>query len=141
MDMKDKYTEAFLKAAGILADPDAIKKHRVKWWTNIRSKDTGLRLTEAGLDFVRDCANIRIYEISALEELALTPQVLLWMDEFLESPYFISDLRTRAYTKIYVLKERAAFELYLYAGDIRKMGFNKALARRYDQINTKTQTT
>jgi hypothetical protein len=32
-----------------------------------------------------------------------------------------------------VLKEKSAFELYLFSGDIRKMGHNKALAKRLSQ--------
>jgi hypothetical protein len=31
------------------------------------------------------------------------------------------------------MKERAAFELYLFSGDVRKFGHNKALARRLSQ--------
>jgi hypothetical protein len=31
------------------------------------------------------------------------------------------------------MKERAAFELYLFSGDIRKFGHNKALAKRLNQ--------
>jgi hypothetical protein len=32
-----------------------------------------------------------------------------------------------------VLKEKAAFELYLFSGDIKKLGYNKALAKRLSQ--------
>jgi hypothetical protein len=32
-----------------------------------------------------------------------------------------------------VLKEKAAFQLYLFSGDIKKMGYNKALARKFSQ--------
>jgi hypothetical protein len=31
------------------------------------------------------------------------------------------------------MKEKAAFELYLFAGDIRKIGYNKALSQRLSQ--------
>jgi hypothetical protein len=31
------------------------------------------------------------------------------------------------------MKERAAFELYLFSGDVRKLGHNKALSKRLSQ--------
>jgi hypothetical protein len=30
-----------------------------------------------------------------------------------------------------VLTEKAAFEIYIFAGDIRKIGYSKALANRF----------
>jgi hypothetical protein len=56
--------------------------------------------------------------------------VLVWLDNFIDSPYYI----TKKF--IVVLKEKAAFELYLFSGDIRKMGYNKALACRLSQEST-----
>lgn len=128
MDTKHTYTALFLKAAGIETSEENIKKNRSIWWWNIRSKSNGgLRLTDQGIEFVKDKANIKTYAIELNKDFAVTPQILVWLDQFIDSPFYINK-RT-----ITVLKEKAAFELYLFSGDIRKMGYNKALAKRLSQ--------
>lgn len=128
MDIKDTYTRVFLEAAGITADPDTIKKYKLVWWYNIRNKETGgLRLTEHALNFIDDYAKIKTYKIEFPQEFSFTPQVLIWLDNFIESPFYINKKH------IVVMKEKSAFELYLFSGDIRKMGHNKALSKRLSQ--------
>ena len=128
MDVKDTYTRVFLEAAGITASPDTIKKYKLIWWWNIRNKDEGgLRLTEQALNFIEEYAKIKTYKIEFPKEFAFTPQVLVWLDNFIESPFFIN----KKY--IVVMREKAAFELYLFSGDVRKMGHNKALSKRLSQ--------
>lgn len=131
MDVKDTYTRVFLEAAGLAAPPETIKKYKAIWWWNIRNKDSGgLRMTEEALNFIEEYAKIKTYKIEFPKEFAFTPQVLVWLDNFIESPFFIN----KKY--IVVMKEKAAFELYLFSGDIRKMGHNKALAKRLSQEST-----
>lgn len=128
MDIKDTYTEVFLKAVGKQPTQDTIKQFRAIWWWNVRDKTSGgLRLTDEGLRFVEEEAKIKTYKINFSEQFAITPQILIWLDKFIESPFYI----TKKY--IIVLREKAAFELYLFSGDIRKMGYNKALAKRLSQ--------
>ena len=128
MDIKDTYTKVFLEAAGLEADSDTLKQYRSVWWWNVRDKDKGgQRLSEQALTFINDHAKIKTYKVDFPKDFAITPQVLVWLDNFIESPYFI----TKKY--IVVLRERAAFELYLFSGDIRKMGYNKALSKRLSQ--------
>lgn len=128
MDMKDTYTKVFLHAAGIEADADLQKKYKAVWWWNLRNKGAGgLRLTEHALNFIEEYAKIKTYKINFPEAVALTPQLLLWLDNFIDSPFFI----TKKY--IVVLREKAAFELYLFSGDVRKLGYSKALAKRLSQ--------
>ncbi len=128
MDIKDTYTRVFLQAASIDADVDTIKKYKAEWWWNFRSKDSGgLRLTEEAMTFIQEDAKIKTYKIEFPKEFAFTPQVLVWLDNFIDSPFYI----TKRY--IIVLKEKAAFELYLFSGDIRKLGYNKALSKRLSQ--------
>lgn len=128
MITKDAYTRVFLQAAGLDTDADTIKKYRSVWWWNVRNKDSGgLRLTEEALNFIDEYAKIKTYKIEFPKEFAFTPQVLIWLDNFIESPFFINKKH------IIVMKERSAFELYLFSGDIRKMGHNKALAKRLSQ--------
>ena len=126
MDLKDSYTSVFLSAAGGEISEENIKKHKALWWWNFRSKDnTGLRLTDEGLEFVIK-ADIRTYEIDLPSELKITPQLLVWLDQQLESPYHLTK------KKITVLKEKAAFEIYLFSGDIQKMGYTKSIAKRFN---------
>jgi hypothetical protein len=128
MDIKDTYTRVFLQAANQLADSDAVKKHKPIWWWNFRSKDSGgLRLTEEAMTFIQEDAKIKTYKIEFPKEFAFTPQVLVWLDNFIDSPFYI----TKKF--IVVLKEKAAFELYLFSGDVKKLGYNKALAKRLSQ--------
>lgn len=128
MDIKDTYTQVFLQAANLETDPDTIKKYKSIWWWNFRNKETGgLRLTEEAVTFIEERAKIKTYKINFPEEFAITPQILIWLDNFIDSPFYI----TKKY--IVVLKEKAAFELYLFSGDIRKLGYNKALSKRISQ--------
>ena len=128
MDIKDTYTRVFLQAADQDSDVEAIKKYKSLWWWNFRSKDSGgLRLTEEAMTFIQEDAKIKTYKIEFPKEFAFTPQVLVWLDNFIDSPFYI----TKKF--IVVMKEKAAFELYLFSGDIRKLGYNKALAKRLSQ--------
>ena len=131
MDTKDTYTQVFLQAANQTADTNTLKQYRSTWWWNVRDKEKGgLRLTEPALDFIENDSKIKTYKIDFPKDFAITPQVLIWLDNNIESPYYI----TRKF--IVVLKEKDAFTLYLFSGDIRKMGYNKALARRFSQETT-----
>jgi hypothetical protein len=128
MDIKDTYTRVFLQAADQDSNPETVKKYKSLWWWNFRSKDSGgLRLTEEAITFIQEDAKIKTYKIEFPKEFAFTPQVLVWLDNFIDSPFYI----TKKF--IVVLKEKAAFELYLFSGDIRKLGYNKALAKRLSQ--------
>lgn len=126
MDLKNTYTEVFLKAAGL---PNGnIEKYRSVWWYNLREKnDNGLRLTDQGIEFVETHAEIKTYNIDLPKELKITPQILVWLDHYIQSPFYLG----KNYIK--VMSEKSAFELYLFSGDIRKMGMAKAMNKRLSQ--------
>jgi hypothetical protein len=126
MDLKNTYTEVFLKAAGL---PNGnIEKYRSVWWCNLREKnDNGLRLTDQGIEFVETHAEIKTYNIDLPKELKITPQILVWLDHYIQSPFYLG----KNYIK--VMSEKSAFELYLFSGDIRKMGMAKAMNKRLSQ--------
>lgn len=125
---KDAYTRVFLQAAEINPTPEKIKEYKSVWWWNFRNKsEGGLRLTEQALEFIEKYAKIKTYKIEFPEQFAFTPQVLIWLDNFIDSPFFVN----KKY--IIVMKEKAAFELYLLSGDIRKYGHNKAMSKRLSQ--------
>ena len=125
---KDAYTKAFLQAAELPVNEKNIKDYKAVWWWSFRKKNQGgLRLTEQALEFIEEHAKIKTYKIDFPKEFAFTPQVLVWLDHFIDSPFFIN----KKY--IVVMKEKSAFELYLFSGDVQKLGHNKAMAKRLCQ--------
>lgn len=84
-------------------------------------------MTEPALQFIADEAKIKTYKVEFPKDFAITAQILLWLDNNIDGPYYITK------KTITVLKEKAAFQLYLFSGDIKKMGYNKALARKFSQ--------
>ena len=130
---KDAYTKAFLQAAELPVNEKNIKDYKAVWWWSFRNKDQGgLRLTEQALEFIEEHAKIKTYKIEFPKEFAFTPQVLLWLDNYIDSPFFVN----KKY--IIVMKEKAAFELYLLSGDVRKLGHNRAMNQRLSQESTST---
>ncbi len=127
-DIKDTYTTVFLKSADKDTTEESIKNAKSRWWWNFRDKDHGgLRITEEAIEFIQLEAKIKTYKVDFPKDFSLTPQTLIWLDRFIDGPYYINN------KSITVLKEKAAFELYLFSGDIRKMGYNKALNKRLSQ--------
>ncbi len=134
MNRKDRFTSVFLKAAGLEDTEENIKQYKSVWWYSTREKSQGgLRLTEIGLDFIQNHSDIKTYKIELPKETTIGPQVLIWLDQFLDSPFY---LEKRFIT---VLSEKAAFELYLFSGDVRKMGASKALSKRLSQDSTEEE--
>jgi len=128
MDSKNEYTKKFLNAAGLETTDQIIDAKRSEWWYNVRRKDNGgLRLTEQGFEFVQNEAKLKTYNIKFPGQFTITPQILVWLDKFIDSPYYITK------KDITVTSERTAFELYLFSGDVQKMGYNKALSKRLSQ--------
>ena len=122
MDIKDTYTSVFLKAAEQPADEETVKKFKPIWWLNFRQKGSGgLRLTEAGLNFIKNHSQIKTYQIEIDKNITLTPQVLVWLDQFIECPFYITK------KGIYVFDEKIAVQLVLYSGNIQKYTSIKAI--------------
>ncbi len=131
MDQKDTYTAVFLKASGKEYNDDDIKSLKGQWWYSTRDKASGgLRMTDACIEYIETQAEIKTYQIDLPKDITIGPQVLIWLDQFLNSPYHLSKNHLK------VLTEKAAFELYLFSGDIRKMGAAKALNKRLSQEST-----
>jgi hypothetical protein len=127
MDLKDSYTQVFLSAAGVDANDKSIKEFKALWWWNFRSKNSkSLRLTDNGISFIKEKSEIRTYDIELPEELKITAQLLVWMDQQLDCPYHLTK------KQITVLKEKAALEIHLFSGDIKKMGYAKSIAKRFN---------
>ena len=116
------YTKIFLKQAGVAVTEENISMSMRVWWQNNRTKkEGGLRLTEEGLDFVRTTLDLAVYEVPFPIGFDLKPQVIIFLDRFIDCPYFLTD------RSITVLSERKCFELYLFNGDVQKYGITKAM--------------
>ena len=64
MNWKETYTKVFLKQAGKSITELAVKEYLPIWWKNTRDKETGgLRLTDAGYEFIKEQIDLQTYEI------------------------------------------------------------------------------
>jgi hypothetical protein len=128
MDRKDSYTEVFLKAAGVETNEKLIKDFRGVWWYSTREKDTGgLRMTDQCLEFVETKSKIKTYKIEMPKEMIISPQVLIWLDQYIDTPWHVTK------KNLMVLSERTAFELYMFSGDVKKLGMARTMAKRLRQ--------
>ena len=124
MNWKETYTKIFLKELQMSTDEITVKQHLPLWWQNTRVKETGgLRLTEAGLEVLQQIG-LATYDIPYPKDMPLTTQVIIFLDQFIDCPYFLT---SRAIT---VTNEKKAVELTLFSGDLRKYGLIKAMKRQ-----------
>jgi len=95
MDVKQAYTRTFMIGAGEddMSD-ESIKRNYMLWWQNTRAKgDSGLRLTRDGFDYAIEKADLETYEIKFPNEIKFTPQVFLYLDNFIDCPYYVTKKR------------------------------------------------
>lgn len=122
MISQELYTKFFLKEWGKSTDDANVHLHRHVWWYNTRTKDQGgLRLTDKGLEFLIGILELKDYEIPFADNIELNPQLIIFLDKFLDCPYFLG------HQSLTVFSEKKSFELMLFADDIRRYGLIKAL--------------
>jgi hypothetical protein len=125
------YTRVFLKNAEMGVTDENVSVYLRKWFMNTRKKEEGgLRLTDDGFDFVKDILELKLYEVPFPATLDLKPQVILFLDKFIDCPYYLTP------ESITVLSERKNFELHLFAGDVRQFGLIKAMKRKNKEENS-----
>lgn len=123
MNWKEAYTKIFLKELGKGTDDNTVNQYMHCWWMNTRNKETGgMRLTDRGLDVITEL-DIETYEIPYPDEMPITTQVIVYLDKFIDCPYYLSK------KSIIVTGEKKAVELTLFSGDVRKYGYTKAMKR------------
>ena len=134
MNWKETYTKIFLRAADKSIGESAVKEYFPVWWKNTRAKDTGgLRLTDEGFRFITEDIELTTYEVPYPRDFELTTNVVIWMDNFIDCPYYLGK------HGIIVTNEKKAMELHLFSGDIRKYGLTKALGRhKKDDLDSKS---
>tara|TARA_B100001287_G_C22479099_1_gene433452 strand:+ start:302 stop:685 length:384 start_codon:yes stop_codon:yes gene_type:complete len=124
MNWKETYTKVFLKQKNLAISEVTLKQYMSEWWQNTRAKSQGgLRLTDAGYNFVRNELDLATYDVPFPKDFELTTNTIIWLDQFITCPYYLFK------HSIVVLDERKAMELHLFSGDIKKYGLTKAMNR------------
>tara|TARA_B110000503_G_scaffold69980_1_gene108991 strand:- start:331 stop:714 length:384 start_codon:yes stop_codon:yes gene_type:complete len=124
MNWKETYTKLFLKELGKSTNEAAIKEYMPLWWKNNRDKGSGgLRLTDTGFEVLLQI-DLAIYDIPFAKDMPLTTQVVIFLDQFIDCPYYLT------HKSITVTNEKKAVELSLFSGDLRKYGITKAMNRQ-----------
>ncbi len=114
MNPKFDITKLVLETAGLPTDNVRVKKTIPTWWFSTRQKSKGgLRLTEQGFNALQK-ADIKCYEIKLEEPPAFTNEFIIWLDQNLDCPYFITN------RKIWVFGEKTAVQLVLFPDNISK---------------------
>lgn len=123
MTTKETYTKIFLNQLGKDTDSSNIKEYLPLWWQNTRTKDNGgLRLTDDGYRIIKQL-EITTYEIPYPRDASITPQVIIFLDKFIDCPYFITK------KSIIVTNDKKAVELSLFSGNLKKYGLAKTLSK------------
>ncbi len=123
MNWKETYTKVFLKQLHKSTDTATVKQYMPLWWRNTRNKSAGgLRLTETGYEILMNIG-IETYDIPFPSDMPFTTQVIIFLDQFISCPYFITN------KGIIVTDQKKAVELTLFSGDVRKYGLTKAMKR------------
>src|SRR6056300_731527 len=127
MDRKTAYTRTFMSLLEQPVHDESVKTNYYTWWQNVREsyQARSLRLTKQGLEVVKDL-DIKTYDIKFPEKIIFTPQTYLWLDEFVDCPYFVDK------KKIIVTMEKMALQLMMFAGDITKYGLARAMSKADD---------
>ena len=128
MDVKTAYTRTFLELKEQPLHEESVKASYFAWWQNVREsyQARSLRLTKLGLEWVHSC-DIKCYDIKFPAKIIFTPQTYLWLDEFVDCPYYVDK------KKIIVTMEKMALQLMLFAGDITKYGLSRAMSKADEQ--------
>jgi hypothetical protein len=120
MNIKDQLTKIVSEQLGW---PENLEKNKLMIWQNPRHKKVGgLRLTDEGHDILTTQIDLKSYEIDFPKGLTLTNKITIWLDRFIDGPYYITK------KSIIVFKEKTAIQLILFSGDVEKFGLAKAMS-------------
>ena len=128
MNWKESYTKVFLKQLDQSINDLNLRSYMAEWWQNPRSKTTGgMRLTEEGFRMMSEDLEISFYEVPYAPDMTMTTQMIIWLDNFIDCPYYLGK------RSISVTDDKKALELHMFSGDIKKYGISKALARQEEK--------
>jgi len=122
MDVKQHLTKVVSEHLGWPTEAKLLAKNHQIIWQNPRKKDVGgMRLTDEGFSVFTEQMDMKAYDIAFPKEFTLTNQVTIWLDRFIDGPYYITK------KSIIVFKEKTAVQLVLFSGDVQKFGLAKAM--------------
>lgn len=125
MDIKKDLTKIISEHLGWSVDPKTLSKNHQIIWQNPRAKKQGgYRLSEEGFKVFTEQMDMKSYDIDFPNEFTLTNQVTIWLDHFIDGPYFVTK------KSIIVFKEKTAVQLVLFSGDVQKFGLAKAMSMK-----------
>jgi len=125
MISKESFTKIFLQQWNKSMDDANTRLFQRKWFINNRTKlGGGLRLTDDGYQFLVNDLELKEYEIPFTEDIDLSPQTIIFLDNYIDCPYYLTN------KSITVFSEKKSFELMLFSDDIRKLGLVKAMNNR-----------
>lgn len=123
MDQKFELTKIICNQLGWGSDTATVnKKHNIIWQNSRKKSLGGNRLTTEGFRIFVEDLDMKKYDIEFPKDLTITNQVMIWLDHFIDGPYFINK------SSITVFKEKTAVQLILFSGDIQKFGLAKAMS-------------
>jgi hypothetical protein len=98
-------------------DPKFVSMLYKAWWSSWKNnEDRSFKLTDAGYEYFTKTAEVKFYEIRFPRELVLTNKMIIDLDRYIDSPYYIKK------DKIYVTGEKIAVQLVLFDGDLTRFG-------------------
>ena len=103
---------------------ETVKTNYYTWWQNVREsyQARSLRLTKQGFEML-ESIDLKTYTVKFPQKIIFTPQTYLWLDEFVDCPYFVDK------SKIIVTMEKMALQFMLFAGDVTKYGLARAMSK------------
>lgn len=133
MSVKNQLTQIVSTQLGWPTDSKTLEKNHSIIWQNPRKKTVGgMRLTDEGFTIFTEKMDMKSYDIEFPKEFTLTNQVTIWLDRFIDGPYYITK------KSIIVFKEKTAVQLVLFSGDVQKFGIAKAMSLKNNTEETPT---
>ena len=128
MDVKTAYTRTFMQLLDQHDHEETLKTYYYTWWQNVREsyQARSLRMTKSGLEILKKL-EIKTYSIKFPDKIIFTPQTFLWLDEYVDCPYYVDK------KQIVVSMERMALQLMMFAGDVTKYGLARAMSKLDEQ--------
>ncbi len=128
---KQELTKKFMSQLSLSDDQKNFRKYYTLWWANPRkTKENSLRLTDAGFKTFTEKIELKSYEVAFPESTDWTSQLILHLDKFLDSPYYIDK------KSIFVFREKTAVELILFSGNLQKYGMAKEMSQKNHTENS-----
>jgi hypothetical protein len=101
-----------------------LDRFQTMFWQNPRpKKEGGWRVTEFGFELLTSL-DYKVYPISLPTEMVVTGQTLIYMDHYLDGPWYLHD------GVLHCFKEKTAFQLILFSGDVAKYGWSREQSGR-----------